>query len=393
MISVVKPGSPTEILEDLYPLDDFRRKPGSPEDVLTHVGVKGMKWGVRKAKETSADISSGVKSLKVKNQARKESNAKEHVAKAAIAQKRINDIKANPSRNLFVQSHRDNKVKELEIYRDQRLKDAKDIRADRLTDHQKKVLIGVGVAGVVIAAYGTYKVVDYGIVNQFKTRDIPFKRNEKLTGKMSADRIMKDVVEPINPDYGGSAGMGAHFRSMMNCRRCTLNYEMRRRGMDVQATKTMTASGQTVAGLMRATDPNSNINTSGVSVLGKWASRRGKVAEAMKTSHGLGEKIDLNYETTGLKNKAENIFEAISKQPEGARGELGLGWRSGGAHSMAWEVINGKAHVFDTQTRTRYDVRDFQAMISENVKDAGITRLDNAPLNEGFLRRWAKNVA
>jgi len=37
---------------------DHKTKPGSPADVLEHYGVKGMQWGVRKKKPTSAEIHS-----------------------------------------------------------------------------------------------------------------------------------------------------------------------------------------------------------------------------------------------------------------------------------------------------------------------------------------------
>lgn len=36
---------------------DFREKPASPEDIL-HYGIKGMRWGVRKSRETTKDNSS-----------------------------------------------------------------------------------------------------------------------------------------------------------------------------------------------------------------------------------------------------------------------------------------------------------------------------------------------
>ena len=390
MITVEKPGSPSEMLEYLDTLNDFRKKPGSPEEMLKHFGTKGMKWGVRKARETSSDVSSGVKSLKGKNKARKERNIKENIAKAEDAQKQIDIIKANPSKSFFVQHHRNNKVKELEEYKAQRLENADDIREGRLTDRQKKILIGVGVTAAVLTAYGAYKVVDSGMLNQIQTKDIPFKTKKSLTYKMSPDTIMEKVVEPINPGYGGAEGMGAHARSVMNCRRCTFAYEMRRRGNDVHATKSLTATGQTVAGVMRATDPDSNVNTSAVSVLAKMATGQGEVAKAMKKSRGLGDKIEIPDDPAA---RARNIYNAIKKQGDGARGELGVEWRTGGAHSMAWEVIKGKPVVFDTQTRMLFEhADDFEVFMAGNVKNAGITRLDNIELNEDFLKRWVKNV-
>ena len=48
--------------ESLAVHSDFRKKPGTPQDVLEHHGVKGMRWGVRKQEETSdGEVSPEVK--------------------------------------------------------------------------------------------------------------------------------------------------------------------------------------------------------------------------------------------------------------------------------------------------------------------------------------------
>ena len=366
-------------------------KPGSPAEVLEHVGVKGMHWGIRKKEETSSG-----KSASPKISDRKEKRAKGHEATAALAQKRINEIKAQPSSNWYVQRNRDTQVHELEKHRDTHEKAAKDIRAGRMTDFQKKVVIGASVTATVLAAYGTYKLVDSGTAHQLLSRNVPMKKNELLSRKMAPESIMKEVVKPINPGYGDVG-------TKMNCRRCTFAYEMRRRGLDVKATNSVAGTGQTPLSLLKATDPHSTLKTGKFStvktVLSEAISKEktgteGPVTQFMKEGQGLGKKSIgkgiLHH--LNRNERSEWIFEQLGKNPEGARGELGMSWQAGGAHSMAWEIIGGKPVIFDTQSGKAYDTAKFSQEVARNIKDAGYTRLDDVPLNTKFLGKWIRNV-
>ncbi|WNM72396.1 acetyltransferase [Gordonia phage Mossy] len=180
----------------------------------------------------------------------------------------------------------------------------------------------------------------------------------------SADDIQKKVVPGINPDYPGSG-------ATMNCRRATLAYEMRRRGYDVQATKTRAGYGQDSGGITKA-----------VGLKGR--ARRQATANFELT--GGGE----NFIGGG---GGKQIFDTLGKQPERSRGELVLQWRGpqpgipGGAHSVAYEVINGKAHVFDTQSGWKHDAT---SPIFMNAETAAFTRLDDKDLNKKHLTKWMK---
>jgi hypothetical protein len=367
-------------------------KPGTPEE-LVHVGVKGMRWGVRKERETSDGKSA---SRTERRQARRNRRADKHEAAADRAQVEIDKIKANPSRWVGIQRRRNEQARELERYRDTHLKAAKDLREDRMTDFQKKAIIGTGAAAAVLVAYGSYKMVDSGTAHQILNRNVPLKQNDLLSRKMSPDSIMKEVVAPINPNYG-------ELGTKMNCRRATFAYEMRRRGMDVRATKSVSGTGQTVAGMLNATDPKANFKTGRISMLGNLTkeqiaeskgARRGPITEAVKLG-GMGKepigKWSGLLQTVTPREKSQTIFEAIAEHPEGARGELGVRWNAGGAHSMAWEKINGKVHIFDTQNGERYTQESFKKVAS-NIQEVGMTRLDNLELNQNYLRRWVTNV-
>lgn len=365
-------------------------KPGTPKE-LVHFGVKGMRWGVRREEGTSGKRS-GPKPIS----ARKERRAKEHEAKAANAQTKIDQIKATPrSRVPFVQRSRDAKVYELEQHRDHQLKAAKDIREGHLTDTQKKVLIGAGVVAVALATYGAYKMTDSGQTRALLSRGSPFKKNDLLSRKMSTDSIMKEVVKPINPGYGKG-----EFGTRMNCRRCTFAYEMRRRGLDVKATKTHAGTGQYQTSLLRAIDPKSD------APLTKFGIVRRLTIEQINKKTGPGTITNLLNEGEGGPAKSigkgvlkvlephessQWIFDQLAKNPEGSRGELGMSWKMGGAHSMAWEIINGAPRIFDTQSGHSYDVSSF-ADVAKNISSANQVRLDNVPLNSAFLRRWVANA-
>lgn len=370
-------------------------KPGTPSE-LVHFGIKGMKWGVRKEEETSTGKPAQPKKLSD----RKVKRVRGHEAVAKSAQAQIDTIKANPSKWRYTRHNQNVQVKELEKFRDKHVKAAKDIREGHLTDYQKKLLIGAGVTAGVLAAYGTYKFIDSGTAHQLLTRNQLLKENAHLARKMSVDELMNEVVKPINPNYGD-------LGTKMNCRRATFAYELRRRGYDVKATNSVAGSGQTVAGMLNATTPGSHIGTTPLGMMRQYireGEKGGPLREAIEAG-GMGKtKIDFGPRKLktlsgsiaevplSVPERSKAIFDAIGRNPEGARGELGVTWSMGGAHSMAWEVIGGKANVFDTQTGEHFSLEQFNQKMGSTIKDAGITRLDNATLNRKFLGKWIRNV-
>lgn len=267
----------------------------------------------------------------------------------------------------------------------------------QLTNKQKNILKGAAAVGVVLAAYGAYKLTDSGEANRLLMKGkaaitgsvAGFKQNPELSKPMDVDEIMTKVVAHVNP------GAGESFGTSRNCRRATLAYELRRRGFDVAATKTIGGEGQAEGGLQNALNPGGKQ----VSTKLKSATRYMVEGVAGKTL-GKADPTPGITDATGLgsthKVNPLNIFPILSRQPEGARGELAVGF-AGGAHSMAWEKVKGKLVVFDPQWNEKHIAQDdtffdtFGGVL--NITEAGYTRLDNVPLNTDFLMRWAKNAA
>ena len=191
---------------------------------------------------------------------------------------------------------------------------------------------------------------------------VQYKKNSSLAKKnMSENELMDKVVKDINPDFG-------KFGANMNCRRCTMAYEMRRRGMDVKATKTTNARGQHGTGLRKATG-------------------------AKTTYMQLGENKAYTVQRgDDGHSAAKATFSALSKQPNGSRGEVGMSWIFGGGHSVAYEIVNNKPVIFDTQSGTKIKTpSDWSKAFQIQASEVTFTRLDNKQLNEQWLERWVKN--
>ncbi len=88
----------------------------------------------------------------------------------------------------------------------------------------------------------------------------------------------------------------------------------------------------------------------------------------------------------------KELLKTLSTQPDGARGEVVFNFKQFG-HSMAYEVVQGKPYIFDTQKAIKYDPSNLQDMYHKwgSPTNAEITRLDNADLDLKFLSRWATN--
>lgn len=360
---------------------------------LKHFGVKGMQWGRRKRE----DIPNHTFDTSPDKQAKRNAKAKKHEDRSADLQRRIDagkkqisELENQPSKSFRT------KVKVSNLKEDQRYLEKAKIDADKaaeatrqgkLTPTQKKLLIGGAIIGGLVVAGVVQQKVDSGEFRQAVNRGreiltgkkFSFKEAPELKGNWSADQIHSLIIPDINAGYPTAIGSG------MNCRRCTFAYEMRRRGLDVAATRTPTASGQNAIGLFNVltTDVEDVAQGKGMKRLLEGAGdpitkRILKIAE----SHGSVNKIDL----------PENIFSVLSKQPERSRGELGVFWSGGGGHSMAYEIIDGVPHIFDGQTGEKYSSMAEVLEKLPEIGTAGFTRLDNVDLDTKFLQRWVKNV-
>ena len=353
---------------------------------LEHYGRKGMQWGV--VNDDDAPSSNSTKASQLKKDSVTPEQAAKREAKAvkydtaatklrteqASLQKRL-----DKSPSAFEKHQLKNEIKEIDKLAKTAEKDAIAAREGRMSSRKKKLLVGAAVAGGLVATYGSYKMTQSGQFTSMATKgkahlngnpmDL-FKKNSKLANPdYSADDIMKNVIPGVNPGYG-------KWGTNMNCRRATFAYEMRRRGYDVQATRTSNASGQTALGVVDA-------------MTTKKLDKGTKMRSALEDyAYGLGK---VGFET----EDRTSIFKRLEQEPDRSRGEFAVAWKSGmpgipgGAHSMAYEIIKGKAHIFDAQTGEEYKNSQNTDMFY-NIQSAAFTRLDNATLNENFLSKWVR---
>lgn len=326
----------------------------SLQECLAHHGIKGMKWGVRRFQNEDGSLTKAGK----------------------------------------------------ERYNSVNIIDTEDSKKKGLSDKQKTIIkVGAAAVATALVAYGTYKLADSGELHRLAEKgkmllgvsDGSFKKNEAYSRKMSADQIAETFFGKINPGYGERLG------SSNNCRRCTFAYELSRRGYDVKATQTLSGTGQDIRSF------HQSIGKGKLSLRQILKTSIDSFLDTQREGRPNWEISDQVYEnlllrTTGtqvinlrgssgeltITKNAKRIFEALSKMPEGARGEFTCTWLGGKAHSRAWEIIDGKPIIFDMQTSKVYknceDMKDAMQMAT-----ASITRLDNLNLDFDFLRRWVTN--
>jgi hypothetical protein len=332
-------------------------------------------------------------------------------------------LKGTRNLNKLWDRHTNNEIiKSTEREQKRALQNAEAIKKGKLTSTQKKLIIGAVGVSAIIAVGVVYRGQQSGAFNSVALRGsafirgekLPFTVNEKLRGHMSADELLHKVAKPVNPGYSKMGGK-------MNCRRSTYAYELRRRGFDVHATTSAVGWGQSESGVINALTPGSSnffrarsvsqavvatgkssvatgdtrtnpvkkILVDGLKISPEEESRR--VVAAIKKAGKEGGDIQKAIGESGVQSSSKKVLEALGLQPNGSRGEALFKFPSF-AHSMAYEIVDGVPHIFDSQKGTLYNASHVVESKWDGFSAAEITRLDNANLDLKFLTRWADNV-
>ena len=191
-----------------------------------------------------------------------------------------------------------------------------------------------------------------------------WKKDPSLAKKdMSVSALKDKVIKPVNPDFPG-------LGTTNNCLRATYTYEMRRRGFDVTATKTIFATGQTKIG-----------------------------QKTMSKSLSKHERIYSDPDTSKIKRvffpgKADSTaaFKRLAKEPDRSRGEFTMTWGSMmGGHSIAYEIVNKKPVFIDAQSGKTYQTPSELDTMLKFAKTISFNRLDNKDINAITIPAWVKD--
>lgn len=190
--------------------------------------------------------------------------------------------------------------------------------------------------------------------------------DEKYPGRYASESDAKTALSkfrktdnPLPPDSYQQIYMTNHYAPneirKVNCFHCSMAFEMRCRGYNVQSKE----------------------------IEGGWGPEA-RHAFAVKDGFNvrIGEKIDPNRSIQEYVAAATECYNQIEKQclayGEGARGCLGIQYIVGGGHSMSWIVKDGKFQIIDSQQNA--DGKDLVRLSFSNID---VYRLDNAEVLPG----------
>lgn len=215
-----------------------------------------------------------------------------------------------------------------------------------------------------------------------------------LNLKQSATTLDEDMAL-VNPNYDRT-----NPNTSQNCALCTIAYDLRRRGYDVEAAERVSDLSildmAEIYGIDVLDITTGSELTRGYKTEAKeadlWDKFTSFILNSDKTSaeqeNILSAYSDMLTEPTGTAQEWVRLFTSdVVGYGEGARGNLSVKWSSSdGRHSMIWEIENDKVVIRDSQTNETYNLIE----VFERVSNFQYFRTDNATPTEDILK-YVKN--
>lgn len=202
----------------------------------------------------------------------------------------------------------------------------------------------------------------FGNQNDDVMLELPLK-----TDLFTSDEDMVAINEnydPSNPD------------TSRNCQYCTYAYDMRKRGYDVEAIE-----AESDVTISMSLDFYEWTPTHIAQDRDEW------VEERIVNVYRIPEEWSWDYAvndnaTSDVTKATKRLNDELSSYGEGARGNLVMNWLTGSAHSIVWEVENGKVVYRDCQINKICDAED----ILSRSRSVSYIRLDDLTPNKNMLK-------
>lgn len=193
---------------------------------------------------------------------------------------------------------------------------------------------------------------------------------DKKTGfhKKTTDMTPDEDMERVNPGY-----TNWDQNTKNNCTLCTMAFELRRRGYDVQANKA--TEGYDAEALVKDWFTGS-----------KPKSVDGSISDSEVYDNYInGKRMDRAQKTKMI----NNTIESIEKQPNGSRGMLSVTWDGVTfGHAMSYANEDGKLVIYDTQANQKYTGNEARQYL-DKTSQIYVTRLDNCQINTKYIKEVA----
>lgn len=245
-------------------------------------------------------------------------------------------------------------------------------------------IYGQGILGEIMAAVGTVTYaslavkgeVDNAVANS-KEKKFAKERAQnpvdKSTGfhKKTTDMTPKEDMERVNPAY-----KNWDENTKNNCVLCTMSYELRRRGYDVQARKATEGYDENLTKdwFTGAKIKQSNGGMSDTEIISNY-------------NYGIPPFIDKEKQSTMI----SNTIKEIKSQKDGARGQMCVTWDGTvSAHSVAYANEGGEPVIYDTQANKMYKGEKAVTNYLKKTSQNSVTRLDNCKINKKYIKEVAE---
>lgn len=191
---------------------------------------------------------------------------------------------------------------------------------------------------------------------------------DKKTGfhKKTTEMTAEEDMERVNPAF-----KNWDQNTKNNCVLCSMSFELRRRGYDVQANKATSGYNQD-------------------ELAKDWFTG----AKSIPTKSGLEDHEFKNHnyvlDSRRQKEMIDDTLSTLKSQKDGARGTLGIVWNGTIAgHSISYTVENGQVNIYDTQGNEKYIGDKAVEKYLKKTSNVNIIRLDNCKLNTKYIKEVA----